>query len=161
MEPTSPPKHAASLGSRLNDRIEQDAGEVVKLTQKKLDALADSSTKRLSESLNTTITDIEGRLKKLGKLSLWMWIVSLLTGTVLTLGVLFGLGLYGEWKLHQVKALDVREQTIKAAIKKLPPPFRVVQNSGQWYLVAPQISYAPLTYTTDGGQKEDAIRLQP
>lgn len=160
MEPTSPPKHAASLGSRLNDRIEQDAGEVVKLTQKKLDALADSSTNRLSESLNTTITDIEGRLKKLGRLSLWMWIVSLLTGAVLTLGVLFGLGLYGEWKLHQVKALEVREQTLKAAMKKLPPAFRVIQSGGQWYLVAPQINYTPMTDTIHG-QKEDAVRIQP
>ncbi len=123
MEPTSPPKHAASLGNRLNDKIEQDAGEVVRLTQKKLDALADNSTKRLSESLNTTITDIEGRLKNLGRLSLWMWIVSLMTGAVLTLGMLAGLGLYGGWKLHQVKALEVREQTIQAAMKKLPPAF--------------------------------------
>ena len=160
MEPTSPPKHAASLGSRLNDRIEQDAGEVVKLTQKKLDALADSSTKRLSESLNTTITDIEGRLKKLGRLSVGMWIVSLLTGAVLTLGVLFGLGLYGEWKLHQVKALEVREQTIQAAVKKLPPPFRVIRSGGQWYLVAPQINYTPMIDTIHG-QKEDAVRIQP
>ena len=160
MEPTSPPKHAASLGSRLNDRIEQDAGEVVKLTQKKLDALADSSTKRLSESLNTTITDIEGRLKKLGRLSVGMWIVSLLTGAVLTLGVLFGLGLYGEWKLHQVKALEVREQTIQAAVKKLPPPFRVIRSGGQWYLLAPQINYTPMIDTIHG-QKEDAVRIQP
>ena len=89
-----------------------------------------------------------------------MWIVSLLTGAVLTLGILFGLGLYGEWKLHQVKALDVREQTIKAAMKKLPPVFRVIQSGGQWYLVAPQINYTPMTDTIHG-QKEDAVRIQP
>ena len=160
MEPTSPQKHAASLGSRLNDKIERDASAVVRLTQEKLDALADSSTKRLSESLNTTITDIEGRLKKLGRLSVGMWIVSLLTGAVLTLGVLFGLGLYGEWKLHQVKALEVREQTIQAAVKKLPPPFRVIRSGGQWYLVAPQINYTPMIDTIHG-QKEDAVRIQP
>lgn len=160
MEPTSPPKHAASLGSRLNDRIEQDAGEVVKLTQKKLDALADSSTKRLSESLNTTITDIEGRLKKLGKLSVGMWIVSLLTGTVLTLGVLFGLGLYGEWKLHQVKALDVREQTIKAAMKKLPPEFLVMKSRGHWYLLAPQIG-TPETGAVLHEKPAESVEIQP
>lgn len=160
MEPTSPQKHAASLGSRLNDKIEQDAGEVVRLTQEKLDALAESSTKRLSASLNTTITDIEGRLKKLGRLSVWMWIISLLTGTVLTLGVLFGLGLYGKWKLHQVKSLEVREQGIQAEMKKLPPPFRVIQSGGQWYLVAPRIDYKPMTYTSHG-RKEDAVRIQP
>lgn len=160
MEPTSPPKHAASLGSRLNDKIEQDMSAVVKLTQKKLDALADNSTKRLSESLNTTITDIEGRLKNLGKLSLWMWIVSLLTGAVLTLGMLVGLGLYGEWKLHEIKSLEVREQAIQAAMKNLPPAFRVIQSGGRWYLVAPQINYAPMTDTIHG-QKEDAVRIQP
>lgn len=160
MEPTSPQKHAASLGSRLNDKIERDAGEVVRLTQEKLDALAESSTKRLSASLNTTITDIEGRLKKLGRLSVWMWIISLLTGTVLTLGVLFGLGLYGEWKLHQVKSLEVREQNIQAEMKKLPPPFRVIQSGGQWYLVAPRIDYTPMEETTHG-RKEDAVRIQP
>lgn len=160
MEPTSPPKHAASLGSRLNEKIEQDMSAVVKLTQKKLDALADNSTKRLSESLNTTITDIEGRLKNLGKLSLWIWIVSLLTGAVLTLGMLVGLGLYGEWKLHEIKSLEVREQAIQAAMKNLPPAFRVIQSGGQWYLVAPQINYAPMTDTIHG-QKEDAVRIQP
>jgi len=160
MEPTSPPKHAASLGSRLNEKIEQDMSAVVKLTQKKLDALADNSTKRLSESLNTTITDIEGRLKNLGKLSLWMWIVSLLTGAVLTLGMLVGLGLYGEWKLHEIKSLEVKEQAIQAAMKNLPPEFRVIQSGGQWYLVAPQIDYAPMTATIHG-QKEDAVRIQP
>lgn len=160
MEPTSPPKHAASLGSRLNEKIEQDMSAVVKLTQKKLDALADNSTKRLSESLNTTITDIEGRLKNLGKLSLWMWIVSLLTGAVLTLGMLVGLGLYGEWKLREIKSLEVREQAIQAAMKNLPPEFRVIQSGGQWYLVAPQIDYAPMTDTIHG-QKEDAVRIQP
>lgn len=159
MEPTSPQKHAASLGSRLNDKIERDAGEVVKLTQKKLDALAESSTKRLSASLNTTITDIEDRLKKLGKLSVWMWIISLLTGTVLTLG-LFGLGLYGKWKLHQVKSLEIREQNIQTEMKKLPPPFRVIQSGGQWYLVAPRIDYTPMEDTING-RKEDAVRIQP
>jgi len=160
MEPTSPPKHAASLGSRLNEKIEQDMSAVVKLTQKKLDALADNSTKRLSESLNTTITDIEGRLKNLGKLSLWMWIVSLLTGAVLTLGMLVGLGLYGEWKLREIKSLEVKKQAIEAEMKNLPPEFRVIQSGGQWYLVAPQIDYAPMTDTIHG-QKEDAVRIQP
>ena len=160
MEPTSPQKHAASLGSRLNDKIERDASAVVRLTQQKLDALADSSTNRLSESLNTTITDIEGRLKKLGRLSVGMWIVSLLTGAVLTLGVLFGLGLYGEWTLHQVKSLEVREQGIQAEMKKLPPPFRVIQSGGQWYLVAPRINYKHMVDTIHG-QKEDAVRIEP
>jgi hypothetical protein len=160
MEPTSPPKHASSLASRLNDKIEQDVDAVVRLTQKKLDALADNSSERLSASLNTTITDIEGRLKRLRKLSLWMWIVSLLTGAVLTLGMLVGLGLYGAWKLHQVKALEVREQRIQTALKQLPPPFRMIQSKGQWYLVAPQIDYTPRTDIIHG-QKEDVVRIQP
>ena len=114
----------------------------------------------MSESLNTTITDIEGRLKKLGKLSVGMWIVSLLTGAVLTLGVLFGLGLYGEWKLHQVKALDVREQTIKAAMKKLPPEFLVMKSRGHWYLLAPQIG-TPETGAVLHEKPAESVEIQP
>jgi hypothetical protein len=160
MEPTLPTKHAASLGERLNRKMEADLDEAVTLTRSKLDQLADDSSNRLNDSLNTTITDIESRLKKLGRLSVWMWIVSLLTGAVLTLGMLVGLGLYGRWELHQVRSLEAREQSIQTALKKLPPEFHVIQSSGKWYLVAPRINYTAMTDTTHG-QKEDAVRIQP
>ena len=160
MEPSSPPKHVSTLAGRLSQKIEDDTNVVVSATKKKLDTLADDSTQRLSESLNTTITDIESRLKKLGILSLWMWIVSLVTGAVLTLGMLIGLGLYAEWKLHQVRALEAREHAIQAAMKQLPPAFRVIQSGGKWYLVAPRIDYTPMT-TTVHGRKEDAVEITP
>ncbi len=83
-----------------------------------------------------------------------------MTGAVLTLGMLVGLGLYGRWELHQVRSLEAREQSIQTALKKLPPEFHVIQSSGKWYLVAPRINYTAMTDTTHG-QKEDAVRIQP
>jgi hypothetical protein len=59
-----------------------------------------------------------------------------------------------------VQALQAREIRIKAALRKLPPPFRMIQSGGRWYLVAPQINYSPMTDTIHG-QKEDAVRIQP
>jgi len=59
-----------------------------------------------------------------------------------------------------VRALDVREQSIKAEMKKLPPAFQVIQSGGQWYLVAPRINPTLLTDTIHG-KKEDAVKIQP
>jgi hypothetical protein len=56
--------------------------------------------------------------------------------------------------------LDVREQSIKAEMKKLPPAFQVIQSGGQWYLVAPRINPTLLTDTIHG-KKEDAVKIQP
>lgn len=158
MEPTSPPKHAANLGSKLNSKIEQDQQEIVNRTKEKLDKLADDSTQRLKEGLDTTIGDIEKQLKKIGKLSVRMWIISLVTGAVLTLGMLIGLGLYVNWQWQQLQGLEKQQQTIKAALQKLPPPFHVIQSNGKWYLIAPRIHYNRMTGTVHG-RKEDAVEI--
>lgn len=158
MEPTSPPKHAVNLGSKLNSKIEQDQQEIVKRTKKKLDALAENSTQRLKEGLDTTISDIEKQLKGLAKLSVRMWTISLVTSAVLTLGMLTGLGLYANWQWQQLQRLEKQQQTIKAALQKLPPTFRVIQSGGKWYLIAPQIDYSRMTDTVHG-QKEDAVEI--
>lgn len=158
MEPTLPPKHAAHLGSKLSSKIEQDQQEIVNRTKEKLDKLAGDSTQRLKEGLDTTIGDIERQLKQIGKLSVRMWIVSLVTGAALTLGMLAGLGLYVNWQSQQLQALEKKQQTIKATLQKLPPPFHVIQSNGKWYLIAPRIHYTPMTDTVHG-RKEDAVEI--
>lgn len=158
MELDSEPKHTLSLAERLNQKIEADASEVVRVTQEKLNALADDSTQRLSDSLGTAISDIEGRLQRLRKLSLRTWIISLATAAVLTLGMLVGLSAYAYWRLDQVQALAVKKQALQNALKQLPPSFQMLQSGGKWYLVAPRIDYTPMTATVHG-RKEDAVEI--
>ncbi len=137
MEPTSTPKHAASLGERLNQKMQTDAEVLSDEMRKQLDKLAHDSSLRLKQSVDTAINDIQTNLGNIVKLSGKAWVLSLLTSTVLTLGVLLGLGFFAAWKLHEVRSLETREAQIKADLKRLPPDVGTYQSkSGNWYLIA-------------------------
>jgi hypothetical protein len=171
MEPTSPQKHAVSLGDRLNRKIEEDASAVVSVTQEKLNKLADDSTRRLSASLNTTITDIENHLNqsaqeienKLASLRRYTtktWLFLVIGATGLTLGMLVGLGLYGRWELDQVRHTRQELSTLRAELAHLPKGIRIYQaNNGKWYLVAPQIKAGLVS--TYQGRKDEAAQIIP
>ena len=55
MEPTSTPKHAASLGERLNQKMQTDAEVLSDEMRKQLDKLAHDSSLRLKQSVDTAI----------------------------------------------------------------------------------------------------------
>lgn len=160
MEQTSPLKHAASLGERLNKKIEEDAAAVVSVTQKKLDELAERSSSALASSLTTAIADIELQMQRLRKLSRSLWVWTLLSGILLGI-VVAGLSLYAWWKWEHIDRLQVQEQRIEARIRALPSAFRVKEFKGTWYLIAPKIDPTLLTYTNRHGGKEDAVKLNP
>ena len=159
MPKDSPATQLGSLGERLNQKLEQDLDAAVALTQSKLDKLAESSSKRLRESLNTELTAIEQKLQSLKWYTSKTWLFLVLGSAALTLGMLIGLGMYGHWQLEQLKQIERKRQSIETSLQKLPPPFQVRESQGKWYLTAPQINYTPLTYTNGKGQKEDAIQL--
>jgi len=160
MEPTSPPKHAASLGERLNRRIEEDASAVVSAMERQLDALAQRSSSALRSSLHTAIADTESQLQRLRRLSWSLWAWTLLSGIVLGI-VIGGLSLYAWWKWEHLHRLEVERAKIEAQIQSLPPPFQVKQIDGTWYLIAPQIDPSTLIYNGRDGEKEDAVKLIP
>lgn len=141
MPQTSPPKHGVNLGDRLQQKIEADAELLARKTEERLNKLAEDSSVRLRQSVTTAVADIQANLSQIVRLSAKAWIISLATSTVLTLGVLIGLGLYASWKLHEVNRLATRQQEIEASLKQLPPEFSVMQGNRKrhWYLIARSI----------------------
>ena len=158
MAQDSPPKHAKSLGERLEKKLEEDLSAVVSLTQSKLDALAEISAKRLKGSLDTELSAIESRIQNLRMFTKWTLGVTALASVLLAVIVVAGLYFYGKIKLHQV---EKERQSIEAQIKKLPPAFQVKEINGKWYLIAPQIKDQVLIYTRSNGEKSDAVQLIP
>ena len=161
MEQDSPPKHARSLGERLEQKLETDLNTYVELTQNKLDELANSSVQRLKKSLDTELTAIEGRIQNLKKFTKWTLGMTVLASILLFSLVIVGIGFYSNLKFKKLEQVEKERQSIEAQLKKLPPPFHVREFNGKWYLEAPQIKDQGLTYTRSNGEKGDAVQLIP
>ncbi len=158
MQQTSTQKNVSSLSERLSQKIEEDQKRILHLTEKKLERLATDSTRSLSESLNTTISDTQYRLKALRKQALMLSGMSMLLLTVLVIVVISGLGIYTNWRLREVKALQAKESAARAELQSLPPEFVVFRSRGAWYLAARKISYQRLTGTVSG-RREDVVKI--